>query len=108
MPVCFSKTDKVEPGLWIGSMYAGQLEMMSRLSVADTSGAKHVAGSCWAPETEKKGSFSAARLVPTNAAPPTPRTTVRRETPPGPPAMHTPSTADSVRIVSCAGACDKG
>src|SRR6476620_2939545 len=82
-------------------MYAGQLEMTSFLSVADTSFAKHVAGSCWAPETEKKGSFSAARLAPRKAAPPTPLTTVRRETPPGPPAMDSPSTADVVRIVSC-------
>ena len=53
-------------------MYAGQLEMISFFSVADTSFAKHVAGSCWAPETEKNGSFSAARLAPRKAAPPTP------------------------------------
>ena len=66
------------------------------------------AGSCWAPATEKNGSFSAARLAPTKAAPPTPRTTVRRETPPGPPAMDSPSAADLVRIVSCAGSSDKG
>src|SRR5690242_17331389 len=67
-------------------MYWGQLETTSFLSVAETSLALHNAGSCWAPATEKNGSFSAARLAPAKATPPAPRSTVRRlrPAPPGP------------------------
>src|SRR5262245_56723612 len=109
MPVRSSKTETVESGLWIGSMYAGQFDTISFLSVADTSVALHVRGSCCAPETEKTGSFSAARLAPTKATPPAPLKTVLRErpAPPGAAAIGTPCSRP-VRIVSRDRGHDKG
>src|SRR4051794_2145242 len=81
MPVCCSKTADVELFLRRGSMYAGQLDTTSFLSVDETSVPSHDAESTRAPSTPKNGSLSAAALSPTKATAPPPRSTPLRVAP---------------------------
>ncbi len=105
MPVRSWKTDTVEVAFLRGSMYAGQLETISFLSVADTSVARHSAGLTCAAAMSKNGSFSAATLSPAKATPPPALSNLRRESPPRPPpvgpcTMRTPFELPR-RIGSC-------
>src|SRR4051812_23373378 len=79
MPVRSWNCWKVPFGFFLGSMYCGQFEMISFLSVAETSFAVHDNGSCSAPSVLKNGSFSAARLTPAKAAAPPPLSRPRRD-----------------------------
>jgi hypothetical protein len=84
MPVSRMKVWNVPFCFLRGSMYAGQLLTMSLLLDSETSLAMHLAGSCTPLGVSKNGNFKAARLPAAKAAPPAPRSNVRRDSLPMP------------------------